>query len=209
MGGLKVCKDNFQSFFAELRKAYLNVGAIINRPKFDRGNARALARSNREPFCFKRISYNKEEKIMLKEKLLEDLKECMKEKNVTRKNVVQMVRAAVLQVEKDKQIEVTDEQIVEIIAKEAKKRKDSIPDYEKSGRQDLLDQIREEITILEEYLPEQLSAEEIEAKVKEIIAELGASSMKEMGMVMKAAKEKLGATADGKTINEVAKKLLS
>lgn len=146
---------------------------------------------------------------MLKEKLLEDLKECMKEKNVTRKNVVQMVRAAVLQVEKDKQIEVTDEQIVEIIAKEAKKRKDSIPDYEKSGRQDLLDQIREEITILEEYLPEQLSAEEIEAKVKEIIAELGASSMKEMGMVMKAAKEKLGATADGKTINEVAKKLLS
>lgn len=146
---------------------------------------------------------------MLKEKLLEDLKECMKEKNVTRKNVVQMVRAAVLQVEKDKQIEVTDEQIIEIIAKEAKKRKDSIPDYEKSGRQDLLAQIREEITILEEYLPEQLSAEEIEAKVKEIIAELGASSMKEMGMVMKTAKEKLGATADGKTINEVAKKLLS
>ena len=146
---------------------------------------------------------------MLKEKLLEDLKECMKEKNVTRKNVVQMVRAAVLQVEKDKQIEVTDEQIVEIIAKEAKKRKDSIPDYEKSGRQDLLDQIKEEIAILEEYLPEQLSVEEIEEKVKEIIAELGASSMKEMGMVMKTAKEKLGASADGKTINEVAKKLLS
>ena len=74
---------------------------------------------------------------MLKEKLLEDLKESMKDKNVTRKNVVQMVRAAVLQVEKDKQIEVTDEQIVEIIAKEAKKRRDSIPDYKKSGREDL------------------------------------------------------------------------
>lgn len=108
-----------------------------------------------------------------------------------------------------KQIKVNDEQIIEIIAKEAKKRKDSIPDYEKSGRQDLLDQIHEEITILEEYLPEQLSAEEVEAKVKEIIAELGASSMKEMGMVMKAAKEKLGASADGKTVNEAAKKLLS
>lgn len=146
---------------------------------------------------------------MLKEKLLEDLKESMKDKNITRKNVVQMVRAAVLQVEKDKKIEVTDEQIIEIIAKEAKKRKDSISDYEKSGRQDLLEQIREEISILEEYLPEQLSVEEIEAKVKEIITELGASSMKEMGMVMKAAKEKLGASADGKTINDVAKKLLS
>lgn len=146
---------------------------------------------------------------MLKEKLLEDLKESMKDKNVTRKNVVQMVRAAVLQVEKDKHIEVTDEQIVEIIAKEAKKRKDSISDYEKSGRQDLLDQIHEEISILEEYLPEQLSVEEIEAKVKEIIQQTGANSMKDMGMVMKAAKEKLGASADGKTINDVAKKLLS
>ena len=118
---------------------------------------------------------------MLKEKLLEDLKNSMKEKNVIRKNVIQMVRAAILQVEKDKQIEVSDDQIVEIIAKEAKKRKDSIADYEKSGRQDLLDQINQEIAILEEYLPEQLSAEEIEAKVKEIIAELGATSMKEMG----------------------------
>ena len=146
---------------------------------------------------------------MLKEKLLEDLKESMKDKNVTRKNVVQMVRAAVLQVEKDKQIEVTEEQIIEIIAKEAKKRRDSINDYEKSGRQDLLNQINEEISILEEYLPEQLSIEEIEIKVKEIIAELGASSIKDMGMVMKAAKEKLGASADGKAINEVAKKLLS
>jgi len=146
---------------------------------------------------------------MLKEKLLEDLKESMKDKNVTRKNVVQMVRAAVLQVEKDKQIEVTDEQIVEIIAKEAKKRRDSIPDYEKSGREDLLKQINEEIAILEEYLPEQLSQEEIEQKVKEIIQEVGASSIKDMGMVMKTAKEKLGASADGKTINDIAKKLLN
>ncbi len=146
---------------------------------------------------------------MLKEKLLEDLKQAMKEKNVIRKNVVQMVRAAILQVEKDKQIEVTDEQIVEIIAKEAKKRKDSIADYEKSGRQDLLDQIKQEIAILEEYLPEQLSEQEIEEKVKAIITNLGASSMKDMGKVMKTAKEELGASADGKTINEIAKKLLS
>ncbi len=146
---------------------------------------------------------------MLKEKLLQDLKESMKEKNVTRKNVIQMARASILQVEKDKQIEVTDEQIIEIIAKEAKKRKDSIPDYEKSGRTDLLDQIKEEIAILEEYLPEQLSTEEIEEKVKQIIEEIGATSIKDMGMVMKTAKERLGASADGKAINEAAKKLLS
>lgn len=145
---------------------------------------------------------------MLKEKLLEDLKNSMKDKNMVRKNVIQMARTAILQVEKDKKIQVTDEQIVEIIAKEAKKRRDTIADYEKSGRQDLIDKIYEEIAILEEYLPEQLSPEEIEEKVKEIIAELGATSIKDMGMVMKAAKEKLGASADGKLINNAAKKLL-
>ena len=96
---------------------------------------------------------------MLKEKLLEDLKECMKEKNVVRKNVIQMVRAAILQVEKDKQIELDDNLITEIIAKEAKKRKDSLEDYEKSGREDLISQIKEEIRILEEYLPKQLKKE--------------------------------------------------
>lgn len=146
---------------------------------------------------------------MLKEKLLEDLKNCMKEKNILRKNVIQMIRAAILQIEKDKKIELKDEEIIQIIAKEAKKRKDSIADYEKSGRQDLLDQIKQEIAILEEYLPEQLSEQEIEEKVKAIITNLGASSMKDMGKVMKAAKEKIGAASDGKTINEAVKKLIN
>ena len=93
---------------------------------------------------------------MLKEKLLEDLKNAMKEKNELRKNVVQMARAAILQIEKDKKIEVTDEQIIEILAKEAKKRKDSLTDYEKSGREDLINQIKEEIEILE-YMKDNIS----------------------------------------------------
>ena len=138
---------------------------------------------------------------MLKEKLLEDLKESMKEKNTIRKNVVQMVRAAILQVEKDKHIEVSDDKIVEIIAKEAKKRKDSLEDFQKSGREDLIEQINKEIEILNEYLPKQLTQEELEQKIKEIIAEVGATSIKDIGVVMKTAKEKIGATADGKAIN--------
>lgn len=146
---------------------------------------------------------------MLKEKLLEDLKICMKEKNVVRKNVIQMVRAAILQVEKDKQITLDDSQIIEIIAKESKKRKDSLSDYEKSGREDLIKEIKEEIAILAEYLPKQLEIEEVEAIVKEVIVEVGATSMKDMGKVMKAAKEKIGASSDGKTINEAVKKCLS
>ena len=146
---------------------------------------------------------------MLKEKLMADLKDAMKEKQILRKNVVQMIRAAILQVEKDKQIELDDNQIIEIIAKESKKRKDSLADYEKSGRQDLIEQVKQEIEIISEYLPKQLSKEEIIVIVKEVIEETGATTIKDMGKVMKGAKEKIGAAADGKAINEVVKELLN
>lgn len=146
---------------------------------------------------------------MLKEKLLEDLKNCMKDKNVVRKNVIQMVRAAILQVEKDNGITLDDNQIIDIIAKESKKRKDSLEDYEKSGREDLINELKEEINILAEYLPKQLSMEEVEKIVKEVIEAEGATSMKDMGKVMKSAKAKIGAASDGKTINEAVKKLLA
>ena len=146
---------------------------------------------------------------MLKEKLLEDLKSAMKDKNVNRKNTVQMVRASILQVEKDKKIELDDNQILEVIAKEFKKRNDSLADYEKSGREDLINQIKEEMAVLEEYLPKKLSEEELTEKIKEIIAQVGATSMKDMGKIMKEAKEQLGVTADGKMINEIVKKLLA
>ena len=146
---------------------------------------------------------------MLKEKLLNDLKESMKEKDLIRKNTVQLIRSSILQIEKDKAIEVTDEQIIEIIAKEAKKRKDAAQDFEKSGREDLINQNNKELEILTSYLPNQLDIEEIENIVKDIIKESGATSMKDMGIVMKTAKEKIGASADGKTISDVVKKLLS
>ncbi len=146
---------------------------------------------------------------MLKEKLLEDLKVAMRDKNVNRKNTIQMVRAAILQVEKDKKIELNDDQILETIAKEFKKRNDSLPDYEKSGREDLIAQIKEEMAVLEEYLPKKLSKEELTEKLKVIITNVGATSMKDMGTVMKAAKAELGVTADGKMINEVVKELLN
>lgn len=145
----------------------------------------------------------------MKKKLLEDMKDAMKEQNEVKKNTIQMVRAAILQVEKDKQVELDDNQIIDIISKEVKKRKDAISDFEKGGREDLVNQTKEEIGYLEVYLPEQLSKEEVESIVKEVIAEVGATSMKDMGMVMKAAKEKIGAGSDGKTINEIVKSLLS
>ena len=145
---------------------------------------------------------------MLKEELMQDLKDAMREKDTIKKDTVQMVRAAILQIEKDKGIEVTDEKIVEIIAKEVKGKKDALVDFEKGGRQDLIDQTNQEIEILNKYLPKQLSREEIEEKVKEIINRLGATSIKDMGPVMKEAKAEIGVAADGKTINEVVKGLL-
>lgn len=145
---------------------------------------------------------------MLKEKLMEDLKEAMRSKNEIKKNTVQMVRAAILQIEKDKGIQVEDDRILEIIAKEVKSKRDALKDFEKAERQDLIDQTNQEIEVLQQYLPKQLSREEIKVELEKIIVEVGATSIKDMGAIMKEAKAKMGASADGKTINEVAKEIM-
>ncbi len=146
---------------------------------------------------------------MLKEKLMDDLKISMREKNEIRKNTVQMVRAAILQIEKDKGITVEDDKIIEIIAKEVKGKKDALVDFEKAERTDLIEQTNQEIAILQEYLPKQLTKEEIKVEIEKVIADVGATSMKDMGIVMKEAKARIGAGADGRTINEVVKELLN
>lgn len=145
---------------------------------------------------------------MLKEKLMQDLKDAMRDKNTNKKNAVQMVRTAILQIEKDKGIEVEDAKILEIIAKEVKIRKDAIVEFERGGRDDLINKTKEEIEALSIYLPKQLSIEEIREKVSKVIEKIGATSMKDMGAVMKEAKAEIGTAADGKTINEVVKELL-
>ena len=146
---------------------------------------------------------------MLKEKLMDDLKISMREKNEIRKNTVQMVRAAILQIEKDKGITVEDDKIIEIIAKEVKGKKDALVDFEKAERTDLIEQTNQEIAILQEYLPKQLTKEEIKVEIEKVIADVGATSMKDMGIVMKEAKARIGAGADGRTINEVVTELLN
>ena len=96
---------------------------------------------------------------MLQEKLMEDLKIAMREKDTVKKNTVQMVRSEILKIKKDTGIEPDDNKIIEIIAKEVKTKKDALVDFEKGGRQDLVDQTNNEIGILQEYLPKQLSKE--------------------------------------------------
>ena len=139
--------------------------------------------------------------MSLKDKLMDDLKSAMKDKDTIRKNAVQMVRASVLQVEKDNKITLDDEGVIEVVAKEVKKRKDVLPEYEKSGRDDLIGDIKREIEILLSYLPEQLTQEELEEIVTAAISEVGATSMKDMGKIMAAVMPKTKGRADGKMIN--------
>ncbi len=145
----------------------------------------------------------------LKETLMQDLKDAMKEKDTIRKNTVQMIRSAILQFEKDNLTELDEEGIIEVIAKELKKRRDVLPEYEKSGRDDLIADIKREIEILLAYLPKQLTKEELEVIVAEAIEETGAASMKDMGKIMGVVMPKVKGRADGKMINEIVKAKLS
>ena len=147
--------------------------------------------------------------MKIKEELMKDLKESMQQKDMLRKDTVTMLRAAILQIEKDTQKELTESEIEGIVAKEIKKRKDSIADYEKGGRQDIVDTVNKEIQILEKYLPEQLTEEEILSLVKETIENTGAASMKDMGKVMGALKEKTTGKADGKVVSDMVKQELA
>ena len=147
--------------------------------------------------------------MSLKERLADDLKSAMKDKNVVRKNTIQMVRAGVLQIEKDKKITLDDDGVLDVIAKQLKQRRDSLPDYEKSGREDLIAELKAEMDVLMEYLPQQLSHDELLEIVKEAIAQTGASSMKDMGKVMSAVMPKTKGRADGKEINEIVKSILN
>lgn len=147
--------------------------------------------------------------MSLKEKLADDLKSSMKNKDNVRKSTVQLVRTAILQVEKDKKITLEDEDILDIIAKQLKQRKDSLPEYEKSGREDLISQLKQEMEVLMEYLPEQLSEDELRPIVEEAVKAVGASSMKDMGKVMEYVMPKVKGRADGKAVSTIAKSLFN
>ena len=146
--------------------------------------------------------------MTIKDKLKDDLIAAMKEKDAIRKNVVQLIKAGVLQVEKDKKITLDDEGVLDVIAKQLKQRRDSLPDYEKSGRDDLIAQLKREMELLMEYLPQQLSHDELVVIVKEAIETTGAQSVKDMGKIMSAVMPKTKGRADGKEINAIAREIL-
>lgn len=144
----------------------------------------------------------------LKEKLMEDLKDSMKSKDKVRKNVVTLVKAAIKQREVDERIELDDTDIVDIIAKQIKQKKDSIEDFEKGNRQDLIDLTNEEIKILLDYLPPQLSEEELDLIVKNAVEQTGAQTKKDLGKLMSLIMPQVKGKADGKQVNQIVAKYL-
>jgi uncharacterized protein len=146
--------------------------------------------------------------MSLKEVLQQDLKTAMKDKDSLRKNVIIMTRAGILQIEKDKKIDMDDEGVIEVIAKGAKQRKDAIPEYEKGNRLDIVENLQKEIDILMSYLPQQLSDDEVSRIVSETIFEVGAQSARDMGKVMSALMPKVKGRADGKLVNLIVKQQL-
>lgn len=146
--------------------------------------------------------------MTIKELLMVDLKEAMKQKEKLRKSVITMLRAAIKQIEIDKRVELSDEDVIDVIATQVKQKRSVIDEFLKGDREDLADEAKAEIAILEKYLPEQLSEDDIKAIIQEVIAEVGASTMKDMGKVMGQVTAKTKGRADGKIVSGFVKEFL-
>lgn len=144
-----------------------------------------------------------------KAQLQAELKEAMKSKDNDRRNVIRLVQSAIKQEEVDSGKSLDEDAVIVVIQKEAKKRREAISDYEKADRADLAAEEQKELDILEDFLPKQLSHEEVEVIVKEVIAETGAESQKDMGKVMGPVMARVKGVADGKMVNQIVREQLN
>jgi len=147
--------------------------------------------------------------MALKERLQQDWKEALKSGNKFKANTISMARSAILLGEKTDGRILEDDEIVDILAKEVKQRREAMLEFEKGNRQDLVDSVKAEIEILLSYLPQQLTNEEIKGIILQVIEEVGANSIKDMGKVMAVVVSKTKGRADGKAVSEIVKELLN
>lgn len=146
--------------------------------------------------------------MSLKEQLTSDMKEAMKAHDKDRLAVIRMVRGAIRQQEIDGKKELNDDDVIAVISKEVKMRKDSIDEFSKGGRDDLVAKTQAEIEVLMPYLPQQLSEAEVKALVEEAVAATKAATPKDMGKVMGALMPKVKGRADGKMVNTIVRSML-
>ena len=149
--------------------------------------------------------------MTLRDRLMEDMKQAMKDKEAgkLKLSVIRMVRSAAKNVEIDRRKELDDNELLDVVAKEVKMRRDSLDEFRKAGRPELLAVLEQEIAILMEYLPEQMSEAEVRALVTQAVADAQAASAKDMGKVMALLMPKVKGRADGKLVNTIVKELLS
>jgi uncharacterized protein YqeY len=147
--------------------------------------------------------------MSLKEKINEDMKSAMRSKDVALLATIRLIQAAIKQKEVDERILVDDNSVISIIEKMLKQRNDSIEAFKKANRTDLVDKEEFEVSVLKNYMPEQMNAEEVEKIIQEVIKKIGASSMKEMGPVMAQAKEILSGKANMAEVSKIIKAKLS
>ena len=149
--------------------------------------------------------------MTLRDRLTEDMKQAMKDKEAgkLKLSVIRMVRSAAKNIEIDRHKELDDNELLEVVTKEVKMRKDSLEEFRKANRPDLLAALEQEIAILMEYLPEQMTEAEVRGLVTQAVADAQASSPKDMGKVMTLLMPKVKGRADGKLVNSLVKELLS
>lgn len=147
--------------------------------------------------------------MTLKERLQEDWKTALKAKDKFKASTVSMAKSAVLLAEKTDGALLDDEKVIDVLAKEVKQRRDSVLEFEKGNRQDLVDQTKAEIEILLNYLPQQLSESEISDIVRQAVDEVGANSMKDMKAVMAIVTPKIKGRADGKLVSQIVRNSLN
>jgi len=147
--------------------------------------------------------------MTLKEQLKSDLKDAMRAKDIEKRDSIRSINTMIKQIEVDERIELDDTKIIQLIQKGIKQREEAISQFKEASRDDLVQNEQKQIDVFSLYLPKQLTDEELEAIIQDIIVSVGATSMKDMGKIMNPAKEKVGGSADGKRINQTVKKLLS
>ena len=147
--------------------------------------------------------------MSLNDRLNEDMKQAMRNQDKFRLSVIRMVRSSIKNIEIDQRRPLDDQEVLDVLNRELKQRKDSLHEFEKAGRQDLADNLKAEIVIISEYMPQQLSEDEVKEIVQQTIHEVGASSKADMGKVMGALMPKVKGRADGKLINQLVTQLLS
>ncbi|MDN5100160.1 GatB/YqeY domain-containing protein [Aliarcobacter butzleri] len=147
--------------------------------------------------------------MSLKEQLNEDLKAAMREKNVVKRDSIRAINTMIKQIEVDERRVLDDAEVIKLIQRGIKQREEAIAQYSAASRDDLVQKEQEQVDVFMLYLPKQLTNEELEAGMKEVISEVGATTIKDMGKVMGVASKKFAGVADGKRINEMVKKLLA